>query len=351
MNSEQESVSLTDKILKHLTAKRLVGPAIFLGCIASLIFVLLLIALAHATLAKLDANTEYAIKATTQVVRYLPNTSSIPVVNLAEFHVVREVNSCPQLKRAKWQKHGELKFYDNAIVTTRLMDKSLIQINIQPIVKEKRVAEFIFSAGRCVLKEKTVFNIRLSADHPDFMMILVGDVTIGKQLSYDTRTMPLLLQSGQIRIKDKSFWFEDTISLPDVELSMGDTVIIPADDSNATNGLLTVTLGDTAFDGVFYKKGGQLRIVKPFADNDGDPIEISFFERLYSDNALAIAISASFIIIQLLMYVVNTLIRLTLIPKPPAIGVSDSLSQKKEQTEKHSAMQPDATTKKDTNNA
>lgn len=152
-------------------------------------------------------------------------------------------------------KHGELKFYDNAIVTTRLMDKSLIQINIQPIVKEKRVAEFIFSAGRCVLKRKTVFNIRLSADHPDFMMILVGDVTIGKQLSYDTRTMPLLLQSGQIRIKDKSFWFEDTISLPDVELSMGDTVIIPADDSNATNGLLTVTLGDTAFDGVFYKKG------------------------------------------------------------------------------------------------
>ncbi|MFC3092995.1 hypothetical protein DRW07_02090 [Alteromonas sediminis] len=316
MGNDAEELSTTEAILQKLTAKNLAGPTIFLGVAVVLVFILFFVALGHATFSKLDANTEYSVRATTQIIKYSPNNSSIPTANLAEFQLVKNIEKCPRLTRLEWLKGGELKFYANSTVTVRVMESSLIQINVEPIEVGQRAAELTTSKGRCVLKEKVVINVKLSEMNSELIMILIGDVTIGKQLSYDTKTTPLLLEEGEIAIKDKSFWFEDTIFLPDIELSKGDTVVFPADKEDATIGLVTISHGDTAFEGVFTKKGGQVRIVKPFANNDGDPIEISFFERLYSDNALAIAISASFIVIQLLMYLINTLIRLTFIPKP-----------------------------------
>ena len=324
MANDPEEQSGTDAILRKLTAKNLVGPTLFLGGIVIVVFVLFFVALGHATLSKLDANTEYSVQATTQILEYLPNNSSIPTANLAEFQLVKTIEACPRLKKLEWSKNGELKFYSNSKVTVRVIEASLVQINVEPNEADKRAAELTSSKGRCVLKEKAVINVKLSEANSDFVMILVGDVTIGKRLSYDTSTTPLLLEEGEIAIKDKSFWFEDTIFLPSIELSKGDTIVVPADNENATIGLLTISHTDTAFEGVFSKKGGQVRIIKPFTNNDGDPIKISFFERLYSDNALAIAISASFIVIQLLMYLINTLIRLTFIPKPSGDNQPDS---------------------------
>ena len=47
--------------------------------------------------------------------------------------------------------------------------------------------------------------------------------------------------------------------------------------------------------------------MKPFSSNKGDPINVSFFERLYSDNVLAIALSVSFIIIQILLFMISAI--------------------------------------------
>ena len=316
MTSEQEENRFTDVILEKLTAKNLIIPAFVLGTAVIVVIVIFFATLIHATFTKLDTNTEYSIQALTRIVDYVPNQSLIPTANLPEFQIVRQINQCPKLIEREWIKNGELKFFKDTNVSIWSSKPSMIHISIRPFEKNgKKVAELTSSKGRCVTNERITLNIRLSKDTSDFIMILIGDVTIGKRLSYDTKTAPLMLEKGEIEIKDKSFWFEDLIRLPSVSLNKGDTVVIPADISNATTGLLTINHEDSVFEGVFSKKGGEVLIVTPFSSNHGSPVTVSFFERLYSDNALAIALSSSFIVIQVLMYLITTLIRLTYIPK------------------------------------
>ncbi len=302
------------KLLSKLNTENLVTPTVTLLVIAvsaSITFVVILI---HAIFTKLDSNTEYSIHVSTQVVGYKPNDSSIPNVTLHEFRLLKDYSDCPGLTKGKWYDQGELTFYKNSSVTLRLNTLNLIQINIDSEQKNTRLAQLITRKGRCVIQDKFTVEIKLTESSPDFIMFLVGDMTLGKTLSYDTHSMPAFLVDGEIEVKDSSFWFEDKISLPSISLSAGDTLLIPSDNESAATGLLTVSFNEKEIKGVFNKKGGEIRIIKPFSSNEGNPISISFFERLYSDNALTIALSISFIVIQVLMFMITTLIRLTYIP-------------------------------------
>lgn len=304
-----------EKLLPKLTNRNLIKPTVVLGALAIAAIITFITILIHAIFTKLDSNTEYSINVLTQVVQYEPNDSSIPSANLSEFTLLKGFEQCQGLDKNEWYKSGDLTFYKGSAINILLIRPNVIQLNIEPKTNNARLAQLITKKGRCIIKDKLTANIKLTEDAPDFIMILVGNIILGKKLSYATSSMPALLNSGQIEVKDTSFWFEDPIALPTITLSTGDTVLIPLDNKNATTGLLTVSFDDDFIAGVFNKKGGEVRIVKPFASNEGSPISISFFERLYSDNALAIALSISFIIIQVLMFLITTLIRLTYIPK------------------------------------
>jgi len=330
-----------DNLLSKLNTKDLVKPAVFLGGGAIAAILTFIIILIHAIFTKLDSNTEYSIHVYTQAVQYQPYESTIPAVNLSEFRLLKNLSDCPSLAKGEWYKKGELTFYKESKVTLRLTQPNNIQLNVEPKFKSARLAQLITNKGRCVVKEKLSIDIKLTERSPDFIMILVGNITLGQTLSFATHPMPLFLVSGQIEVKDASFWFKDPISLPTVYLGAGDTVLIPSDEESAATGLLTISLDDDAMAGVFNKKGGEIRIVKPFASNEGSPIAISFFERLYSDNALTIALSISFIVTQVLMFLITTLIRLTYIPKnstdtpaQPTLSINDqNLNEKDSRNE------------------
>ncbi|MDW1948616.1 MULTISPECIES: hypothetical protein [unclassified Vibrio] len=314
--SEENLFSIdVNKLLSKLNTENLVTPTVTLLVIAVTAAITFFVILFHAIITKLDSNTEYSIHVSTQVVGYKPNDSSVPNATLPEFRLLKGYSDCPGLNKGKWYNQGELTFYKNSSVTLRLKTLNLIQINIEPEPESTRLAQLITRKGRCVIQEKFTVDIKLTKSSPDFIAILVGDVTLGKTLSYDTRSMPAFLANGEIEVKDSSFWFEDPISLPSISLSTGDTVLIPSDNKSAATGLLTVSFNEKEMKGVFNKKGGEVRIIKPFSSNEGSPISISFFERLYSDNALTIALSISFIVIQVVMFMITTLIRLTYIPR------------------------------------
>jgi len=231
------------------------------------------------------------------------------------FKLLKPISTCPKIEVSKWYSNGDLRLFSDSKVVIRLTSLNNIQLNIEPTKINHKAAQLTSNKGRCVLKEKLAVNIKLTDTDPEFVMILVGNITIGKELSFATSTTPAFLNHGSIEIKDRSFWFEDPIYMPPVSLSKGDTLLIPFDEENAATGLLIAKLNKESMNGVFNKKGGELRIIKPFSSNKGDPINVSFFERLYSDNVLAIALSVSFIIIQILLFMITTLIRLTYIPK------------------------------------
>tara|TARA_R110001583_G_scaffold150811_2_gene302784 strand:- start:733 stop:1767 length:1035 start_codon:yes stop_codon:yes gene_type:complete len=315
MSNDQKDVIDYESVLSKLTAKNLIKPTIILILVVVLSIIIFFTILLQTILSKLDSKSEYSIQVSTNIVEYLPNKSSIPSLNLSEFKILKSIRACPKLEVGKWYSNGELRLFSDSKVVIRLSSLNNIQLNIEPTKKNLKAAQLTSNKGRCVLREKLALDIKLTDTDPEFIMILVGNVTIGKELSFATSTTPSFLNSGTIEIKDRSFLFEDPIYLPTVSLSKGDTVLIPFDDENATTGLLIVELNKDSMHGVFNKKGGELRIIKPFSSNKGDPINISFFERLYSDNALAIALSISFIIIQVLLFMITTLIRLTYIPR------------------------------------
>ncbi len=331
MNSPRRTELDVEELLKELNVKNLYKPALILGLLAVIAIVFFITILIHAIFTKLDANTEYSINVATQVVQYEPNDSAIPTVNLPSFSVIKGSSQCQRIEENDWIKNGELTFYENSYVIFRVHKENEIKLSVEPLVEDTRIAQLISPKGRCVLKEKFALTMRLTEAEPDFISILVGKVTLGKTLSYATETMPALLQNGSVEVKDYSFWFEDPIGLSSITLSMGDTVLLPADEKNAATGLLTISQDENAFTGVFNKKGGEVRITKPFASNQGNPISVSFFERLYNDNALTITLSVSFIVIQALMFLITTLIRLTYIPKNSDLEESHSVPSKGEE--------------------
>lgn len=314
--SERKLFSIdVNKLLSKLNAENLVTPTVTLLIIAVTTAITFFVILFDAIITKLDSNTEYSIHVSTQVLDYKPSDSAIPNVTLPEFRLLKGYSECPGLTKGKWYNQGELAFYKNSSVTLRLKKTNLIQINIYSEQESTRLAQLITRKGRCVIHKKFTVDIKLTKNSPDFIAILVGDITLGKTLSYDTSSMPAFLLNGEIEVKDSSFWFEDPISLPSIFLNTGDTVLIPSDNESAATGLFKVSFNEKEMKGVFNKKGGEIRIIKPFSSNEGNPISISFFERLYSDNALTIALSISFIIIQVTMFMITTLIRLTYIPR------------------------------------
>lgn len=316
MNSEQRNPSDFDSILSSLTARNLIKPTYILSVIAVVVIVIFFSILMHAIFTKLDSNTEYSIQVASEIVEYRPNASSIQSTKLPIFKVYESIRSCPKLEKGQWYSGGELRVFKDSQLVVRLVDSKTVELNIKPAIdRTTKLAELVSFKGRCVIQEKLTLDVKLSDDNPEFIMFMMGGVTVGSTLSYASDTMPSFLKSGEIEIKDRSFWFEDPISLPTVNLSTGDTIIIPSDSENVTMGLLIARHNIDVMQGVYRRKGGQINIVKPFASNLGVPIDISFFERLYSDNALAIALSISFIVIQVLMFLITTLIRLSYIPK------------------------------------
>lgn len=315
MNSEQRDTINYESVLSTLTASNLIKPTIILVIVVVLSIIIFFTILLQTILTKLDSKSEYSIQVSSNIVEYRPNKSSIPSLNLSEFKLLKPISTCPKIEVSKWYSNGDLRLFSDSKVVIRLTSLNNIQLNIEPTKINHKAAQLTSNKGRCVLKEKLAVNIKLTDTDPEFVMILVGNITIGKELSFATSTTPAFLNHGSIEIKDRSFWFEDPIYMPPVSLSKGDTLLIPFDEENAATGLLIAKLNKESMHGVFNKKGGELRIIKPFSSNKGDPINVSFFERLYSDNVLAIALSVSFIIIQILLFMITTLIRLAYIPK------------------------------------
>ncbi|MCA2459408.1 MULTISPECIES: hypothetical protein [Vibrio] len=195
--SEENLFSIdVNKLLSKLNTENLVTPTVTLLVIAVTAAITFFVILFHAIITKLDSNTEYSIHVSTQVVGYKPNDSSVPNATLPEFRLLKGYSDCPGLNKGKWYNQGELTFYKNSSVTLRLKTLNLIQINIEPEPESTRLAQLITRKGRCVIQEKFTVDIKLTKSSPDFIAILVGDVTLGKTLSYDTRSMlrnPLMI--------------------------------------------------------------------------------------------------------------------------------------------------------------
>ncbi|WP_440876897.1 hypothetical protein [Thalassotalea sp. PLHSN55] len=316
MTHESKDEPLFDSLMGWVLSKNLIKQALILAVVALLTIAFFFTVLAKAFFTKLDAHTEYSIQAETQIVSYSPVETSIQDTNLGKFKLYDTIDNCAKLVKGEWYEKGELKVYKDSLVNLLFIPPNTIEIGINaPSGERTKVAQLISKKGRCEIKQDVTIDVELNENQKKFIMFMVGDVTIGSPLSYATETMPPLLKSGEIQVKDKSFIFEDSISLPSTILSTGDTAILSSNQSKKAMGMVIANLDAEYMDTVFRREGGEIRIVKPFAPNEGTPISISFFERIYSDNVLAIVLSASIVVLHLLMYLVTTLIRLSFAAK------------------------------------
>lgn len=302
-------------IVSWITDKKLIRPTIALSLFTLGVISLFFLILIQAVFAKLDSNAKYTIKVNTEIVEYKPYASSIQVTKLPLFKVYDQIPSCSKIENEKWYSEGELKLFEGSQLIIRLVNEETIELNIHPVNSESlKLAEVTSKKGRCIINDKLTIDIRLSETNPDFIMFMSGNVTVGSPLSYATDTMPSFLKSGEIEIEDKSFWFDNLIKLPTIKLSTGDTVSIPSNSESTAIGLLTAHYNEKVMQGVYRRQGGSVNIIKPFSSNNGTPIRINFFERLYSDNVLGVALTISLILIHALMFLVTTLIRVSYIP-------------------------------------
>lgn len=316
MRHESSDETLFDSLMGWVLSKDLIKQALILAAVALFTILFFFAILTKAFFTKLDAHTEYSIQAETQIVSYSPVETSLQDTNLGKFKLYDTIEYCPKLVKGEWYEKGELKVYKNSLVNLLFIPPNIIEIGINASSGERsKVAQLISKKGRCEIKQDITIDVELNESQKKFIMFMVGDVSIGSPLSYATETMPPLLKSGEIQVKDKSFIFEDSISLPSTILSTGDTVILSSDQNKKAMGMVIAKLDSEYMDTVFRREGGEIRIVKPFAPNEGTPISISFFERIYSDNVLAIVLSVSIVVLHVLMYLVTTLIRLSFATK------------------------------------
>ena len=265
---------------------------------------------------KLDADAEYTVDVETDVITYYPTSQSSPKVYLGLFKLLTNIRSvksenCTTYETGESYAEGEIKFRDNVIVQLEKVGPDSLRIQVKHKNIKGKIAELTSLEGRCNIVDKFAAKMVLTPNSPRFVMNMVGEAEIGSKLSFSVDQYFPLLKGGEVVVMDKSILTENPIQLPSVNLHRGDHITLLNELTSSNTGLVSAEVNVESLLGVFHKKGGQIKIIKPYSSNPY-PITTSFVDRITHDGELAMAMSITVFILGILGYLVTTLIRLSM---------------------------------------
>ncbi len=265
---------------------------------------------------KLDADAEYTVDVETDVITYYPTSQSSPKVYLGSFKLLTNLRfvkneNCPTYETGESYAEGEIKFRDNVIVQLEKVGPDTLRIQVKHKNRKGDIAELTSIKGRCNLVDKFAAKMVLTPDSPRFVMNMAGKIEIGSKLTFSVDQYFPLLKGGEVVVMDRSFLTETPIQLPSVNLHRGDNITLLNELTSSNTGLVSAEVNVKSLLGVFHKKGGQIKITKPYSSNTY-PVTTSFVDRVTHDSELAMAISITIFILGILGYLATTLIRLSM---------------------------------------
>lgn len=306
-----KDLAIYSKIINYIAASRRSKPlAIALGSLAIFAMVTLLFGLFFAAFKKLDHKTEYSVQVKSDVVTYTPNSQGAPKLLLRNFKILTPTESCTNTEPVSLIEEGEIKFLPSAIVqfAIKKKDEITIQVKSKSAKENEKLAVLQSDFYQCSLNKGFVLRVFLTENDSRVLFNLVGSISVGTKLSYATDSYAFLLKEGDIQIIDSSFLAKTPLTFVPDNLKKGDFLEMPSEADVTTMGILSASLNEESFDGMFFKKGGVVTITKPFSE----PVElkINLLDRVLKDNILAFFLSISFLFFQILAFLTTTIIRI-----------------------------------------
>ncbi|PCI55675.1 MAG: hypothetical protein COB45_06410 [Gammaproteobacteria bacterium] len=152
--------------------------------------------------------------------------------------------------------------------------------------------------------------IELNELNPVFSVNIIGDISIGLELTdANDAYFPILLE-GEVLITDLSLITNSAYQLSPQKINKGEHLYF-SENQSPSKGLIRAEYQSNAIDGVIFSNGGEVYIQQ--YRTAGKPIETSFLNRISDDNESVITFSILIIFIQFISFSISFLLRLKIL--------------------------------------
>lgn len=305
-------------IIRHLELNHLRGftrALIFSFVLLTCTFILFFLSVIST---KLDEDTKYYVNATSEFYKYYPAGATASSVLIQNFRISE---GCDEFEGEKDPEKMFLSFAKGSEVRVSRFGSSTIRIDVlsgKSRFKESGSEKSENSQSKVadlegeVFKNCVSFEISLSEQNPVFTMNTLGETSIGKEITDSIDTYSPLFLSGEVIVEGRSTISQSLFTYEPIQVPRGASITTESNSNKSIpTGVLRASLESEGIDSTIMIYGGtlltQLYREKPRA------IEISFINRLSSDNEAVIGFSALIILLQFLSAIIAFLMRLKFI--------------------------------------
>ncbi len=264
---------------------------------------------------KLDEDTKYFINASSEFYEYKPVGASASEVLIQNFRISE---SCGEFEGEIENEKLILKFEKGSTARILRFSTSFIRLDIlseemsMGFNTDSALENIAASLEGVKFKDCLSIEIQLSESNPVFTITTIGDIEVGREISDAPDQYNPVFLSGEIIVEGKSAIQKTRFNYEPIIVSRGAKITFEKDENaGAPRGILRASRGSEGIDSTIIVAGAK--VYTQLYRETKKKLEMSFLNRLYSDNEAAIGFSALLILIQFLSAIIAFLMRLKFI--------------------------------------